>query len=191
MRRLGLLALAVCAARAASAAPASEPRAAEASAEHLPTPNVEFNLTLALADTAPGEPQWSTTYSNLNNGTATEPGTPGLGQPGLVRNGSAPYPTLRLPGGVRAAYVFGKPEGVSRVKFRYAGDETEVDVPASNGENGLIAKIEDLEWFKRTPGGEYANVEVVLEGPGGEPLPADARPSIERVVVTTGIQSQG
>lgn len=160
--------------------------------EHIPTPNVEFNLTLAVADTsvAIGPSSWSTTYSNLHNGTATEPGTPGIGQPGLIRNGSAPYPTIRLPGGVKAAYIYGKPEGVSRVKFRYAGDESDVEVPASD-QPGLFAKIEDLEFFKRTPGGEYSNVEVLLEGPGGEPVAPEAKPTIERVVVTTGVMSKG
>lgn len=161
-------------------------------AVHIPTPNVEFNITLAIADTSVdvGLPSWSTTYSNLNNGTAVEPGTPGIGQPGLIRNGSTPYPSLRLPGGVTAAYIYGKPEGVSRVKFRYADDETVVDVPASD-EEGMFAKVEDLAWFKRTPEGEYANVEVILEGAAGEPLAPEARPTIERVVVTTGIMSQG
>ncbi|EKD01475.1 hypothetical protein A1Q2_04224 [Trichosporon asahii var. asahii CBS 8904] len=160
--------------------------------EHIPTPNVEFNVTLAIADTsvAVGPQSWSTTYSNLNNGTAVEPGTPGIGQPGLIRNGTAPYPTLRLPGGVTAAYVYGKPDGVSQVKFRYAGDESEVGVLASD-EEGMFAKIENLEFFKRTPQGEYGNVEVMLEGIGGQPLDPEAKPTIERVVVTTGIMSQG
>lgn len=160
--------------------------------EHIPTPNAEFNVTLAIADTsvAVGPQSWSTTYSNLNNGTAVEPGTPGIGQPGLIRNGTAPYPTLRLPGGVTAAYVYGKPDGVSQVKFRYAGDESEVGVLASD-EEGMFAKIENLEFFKRTPQGEYGNVEVMLEGIGGQPLDPEAKPTIERVVVTTGIMSQG
>lgn len=193
MRRLLVLAL------AALALPG--PGRGARGAEHVPAPNVEFNLTLAVADTsapgAPGTPggaaEWATAYDNTN-GTAGERGTPGAGWPALVRNGSAPYPSLRLPGGVRAAYLYGRPEGVARVLFRYAGEETGVDVDpaaAAAHKEEPFAAVTDLAWFRRTPEGEYSNVEVRLEGPGGGPVAAGARPALERVVVTTGIQSQG
>lgn len=160
--------------------------------EHIPYPNVEFNITLPMPDTSAevGVPEWATAYANTN-GTAGERGTPGVGPPSLVRNSTSGYPTIRLPGGLRAVYIYGKANGVGGIKFRYAGDETLVDGIAADGDGGLLAKIEDLEWFKRTPNGQYSNVDVVFQGQGGAPLPASAKPVIEQVVVTTGIQSQG
>ena len=144
----------------------------------VPNPTLEFNVSIPLStlNTLGKGSKWATTYANVqgkSNDTIAE------GWPRLVAFDVDP--DLSLVAAARAVYVWGDlgVEGSmnqNKIQFQFAGAQPQNTAQGTN--KGLIGHAE-LEMFKSFEG-SYAPLWMYFK--------ADA-PSVESVVVTTGIET--
>lgn len=148
-----------------------------AAAQSLPTPTLQFNVTLPLAalNNRGKWSKWATVYGNTDG-----KGADVLAEGAPELRATARDPDLQLTAAAAAVYVYGDlgasgSMGTNKLEFQFAGAQPE---NKARDNAGLIghAELDMFTFFE----GSYAPLWMYFDAPA---------PRVERIVVTTGIET--